>query len=181
MTPVRDQSDASMPAPDGPSPTRESASSEPANRLNLLLSFSGWQRESWADRLPTLLEPMGVTALRADTGRQATEVIQTHPIHIAVVDLGLPLDLRDEAGSAEEGGLRLLDVLRRLDPTPPTVVVKRGRSHRDDTRELNAALRTGAFAVVDRPASARGLETMLDVLARALTRFYQGRWPTQRT
>lgn len=122
---------------------------------------------------------MGVTALRADTGKQATQVIQTHPIHIAVVDLGLPLDLRDEQGSAEEGGLRLLEVLRRLTPVPPTIIVKRSRSHRDDTRELNAALRTGAFAVVDRPATARGLETMLDVLARALRRYYQGRWPTQ--
>ena len=174
MTPVRDQSDTPNPAEDRLSVRRDKPS-----RLNLLLSFSGWQRESWADRLPTLLKHMGITALRADTGKHATEVIQTHPIHIAVVDLGLPLDLRDETGSAEEGGLRLLDVLRRLQPAPPTVVVKRGRSHRDDTRELNAALHTGAFAVIDRPATTRGLETMLDVLARALSRYYKGRWPTQ--
>lgn len=176
MTPVRPNPD---PMPKGQSPQHQPVRPAPDSRLNLLLSFSGWQQESWADRLPTLLEPMGVTALRADTGRQAQEVIQTHRIHIAVVDLGLPLDLRDDTGSTEGGGLRLLEILRRLQPSPPTVVVKRGRSHRDDTREINAALRCGAFAVIDRPATAQGLESMLDVLARALKRFYHDRWPVQ--
>ncbi|MBX3364657.1 MAG: response regulator [Phycisphaeraceae bacterium] len=145
-------------------------------RLNLLLSYAGWQRDSWADRLPLLLEPMGVRALRADSGKQATDVLQSYPIHIAVVDLALPLD-PTPGGVSEEGGFRLLEILARLASPPPTVVVKRAVTHRDESRELAAALRSGAFAVVERPRDLHGLETMLDVLRRALIRFYRGRWP----
>ena len=145
-------------------------------RLNLLLSYAGWQPESWVDRLPPLLEPMGIRSLRAGSGREATQVIQANPIHIAVVDLGLPLDQSDSAPS-EEGGPRLLELLARLDQPPPTVVVKRSRSHRDDCREIAAALRAGAFAVIDRPRQPSDLEILLDVLRRCLSRHYRGRWP----
>lgn len=146
-------------------------------RLNLLLSYAGWQHESWADRLPRLLEPMGIASLRAETGRQASQVISRHPIHMAVVDLGLPLGDATDPAAAEEAGTRLLEILRRLEQPPPTVVVKRGRSHRDDSREINAALRAGAFAVIDRPSTQSDLERLLEVLRRCLTRHYQGRWP----
>ncbi len=153
-------------------------------RLNLLLSYAGWRAESWVDQLPRLLEPMGVQSLRAGTGRQATDLIQSYPIHIAVVDLGLPLDAPapslgrpEPTESNTEGGSRLLELLSRLQAPPPTVVVKRGRSQRDDSRELSDALRHGAFAVIDRPSGTRDLELLLEVLRRALTRFYAGRWP----
>jgi CheY-like chemotaxis protein len=121
---------------------------------------------------------MGVCSIRASTGREATEVIRrVNPIHIAVVDLGLPLDQSDSAQQQEEGGPRLLELLARLDQPPPTVVVKRSRSHRDDCREIAAALRAGAFAVIDRPRQPSDLEILLDVLRRCLTRHYRGRWP----
>lgn len=147
-------------------------------RLNLLLSCGGWHPDSWADRLPRLLEPMGVVSHRAGTGRQATAVLQSTPIHIAVVDLGLPLDAAESPEQSEEGGTRVLDLLARLSQPPPTVVVKRARSMRDDRRELAAALRMGAFAVVDPPRETSDLDLLLDVLRRVLTRHYQGRWPT---
>lgn len=148
-------------------------------RLNLLLSYGGCQPDPWVNRLPPLLEPMGVTSYQASTGKDATRVIQMVPIHIAVVDLGLPLDCgkTEEANHAEEGGTRLLELLSRLHQPPPTIVVKRGRTHRDDCREINAALRLGAFAVVDRPREVTDLNLILEVLRRALTRFYKGRWP----
>lgn len=151
-----------------------------AGRLNLLLSYAGWQPDPWVERLPPLLEPMGVQSLRATTGREAQDVIRTNPIHIAVVDLGLPLDSVDSEADApelSEGGSRLLELLHRLDQPPPTVVVKRARSTRDDHRDMAAALRLGAFAVVDRPRDQHDLNLILEVLRRCLTRFYQGRWP----
>ncbi|MGD9789430.1 MAG: hypothetical protein AB7Q00_05860 [Phycisphaerales bacterium] len=148
-------------------------------RLNLLLSYAGWEQDAWVDHLPRLLEPIGVSSFRAGTGRQASEVIRSVPIHIAVVDLGLPLE---ESGARSddvaEGGTRLLELLSRLPEPPPTVVVKRSRTHRDDLREISAALRAGAFAVVDRPRGTGDLNLMLEVMRRCLTRFYQGRWPT---
>lgn len=147
-------------------------------RLNLLLSYAGWHPEPWVDHLPRLLEPLGVTSLRAATGRQATELIRSHRIHLAVVDLGLPLEACEPGASSEEGGPRLLELLSRLQNAPPTVAVKPPRTSAEDRRCLNAALRLGAFAVVDRPRGLGDLNVMLEVLQRALSRFYRGRWPS---
>ncbi len=163
------------------SPDRPAAAPGNPNRLNLLLSWGGWQNESWADRLPALLEPMGVHSLRVRTAREAERAIRSNPVHIAVVDLGLPLDAAHStpAGAAthqgEEAGPRVLELLRRLDSPPPTVVVQQSRSARDASRHMSAALRCDAFAVVDRAAA--DVELMLKVLQRCLQRFYHGRWP----
>lgn len=146
-------------------------------RLNLLLSWGGWQNESWVDRLPALLEPMGVHSLRVRTAREAERAIRTNPVHIAVVDLGLPLDASSSspAPASEEAGPRVLELLRRLESPPPTVVVQQARSARDANRHMSAALRCDAFAVVDRAAA--DVELMLKVLQRCMQRFYHGRWP----
>lgn len=116
---------------------------------------------------------MGVNSLKAETARQAERVIRTTPVHIAVVDLGLPLDAQR---TCDEAGARVLELLRRLDAPPPTVIVSSPSSAREQSRDIAAALRVGAFAVVDRRSA--NAEFMLKVLQRALERFYQGRWPS---
>jgi hypothetical protein len=146
-------------------------------RLNLLLSYAGWESDPWVNRLPRLLEPMGILSHRAQSGREATRVIEQLPIHIAVVDLGLPLDAAEVDDEFAEGGPRLLELLARLSQPPPVVVVKRRRATRDEARDLSAALKLGAFAVVDRPRESHELDLMLEVLRRCLQRHYQGRWP----
>ncbi len=155
---------------DGPNPCR----------LNLLLSYAGWQTDPWVDRLPRLLEPMGIVSHRARTGREAGSVIASVPIHIAVVDLGLPIDRMNddvEIGEFDEGGTRLLEILARMQEPPPVVAVTRPRSQRDGRREIAEALRLGVFAVVDRPRELHDLNLMLEVLRRCLEKRYQGRWP----
>ncbi len=152
------------------------------SHLHLLLSYAGWQPDPWIERLPRLLEPMGVRSHVAQSGRQASRLIAANPIHVAVVDLGLPLDetvnpSRGEEAQWAEGGPRLLELLARLSEPPPVVAVKRSRTHRDDTRDIAAALRLGAFAVVDRPHDAAGLNLMLEVLRRCLEKHYNGGWP----
>ncbi|MBC7772561.1 MAG: hypothetical protein H7210_08720 [Pyrinomonadaceae bacterium] len=128
-----------------------------------------------------MLEPMGIQSVRARSARQAEQVIRTVPVHIAVVDMGLPLeDARPDAGghstgNTEESGPRILELLKRLKSPPPTVIVKSHRGHRDERRHLNAALRCGVFAVVDR--STIDMEQMLKILQRCLCRFYQDQWP----
>jgi hypothetical protein len=151
-------------------------------RLNLLLSYAGWSRDSWVDRLPVMLEPMGVTSFRASCGREAADVIRSTPIHIAVVDLGLPLEpeaaeVADREPELSEGGPRLLELLARMAEPVPVVAIKRGRTHRDDARDIAAALRLGAFAVMDRPQDMTGINVMLEVLKRCLSKRYDGRWP----
>jgi hypothetical protein len=124
---------------------------------------------------------MGIISHRAHTGREARGVISALPIHIAVVDLGLPLDENPQAEvepEFEEGGPRLLELLARLAEPPPVVAVKRPRTHRSDARDISEALRLGAFAIIDRPQCAHDLNLMLEVLRRILERHYEGRWPT---
>lgn len=156
--------------PSAANPTRQDQGQP---RLNLLLSDASRPDQSWADRLPPLLAPMGVRTVRAHSGREASEVIRATPIHMAVVDLALPLD----TGSAEDGGLRLLELLQRTESRPPTIVIRRARTAREASRESMRALLADAFAVVDRPSHHRDVELLLEVLRRVLARHYRGQWP----
>lgn len=154
-------------------------STHPANpiaenqRLNLLLTYGGWNETAASRQLPTLLAPMGIQSIRAETGEDAVDVIRAQPVHIAVVDLEIPF--HRHGGSTEAAGSRILQLLRRLDPIPPTIVVRAPQpSQRDSSRGLSKSLRDGAFAVVDRPFP---MEMMLEILRRVLRRHYEGLWP----
>ncbi len=155
----------------------DSASSPAGGRLNMMLSYGGWKDESWADRLPRLLAPLGVRTYRVSSGAEATRLLQSEdPIHLAIVDLMLPIQ-PSEGGRATtegEGGPRLLQLLARLESPPPTIVVQRAGVSREAAQQLVKALAFGAFACVDRPVD---LEVMLEVFRRALRRHYQDRWP----
>lgn len=121
---------------------------------------------------------MGVVSHRAGSAREASRVIESTPIHVAVVDLGLPMDASADACTDAQGcGPRLLDILARLAEPPPTVVIRRSLGHRDACRETAAALKMGAFSVLDRPRRLDDLNLMLEVLRRCLARHYRGLWP----
>jgi DNA-binding NtrC family response regulator len=145
------------------------ASGDLDHRLNVLLTDVD---QEWAVHLPRLLEPQGVRAICAQSVKEAVEVIDRQPIHAAVVNLSLPMDGHD----AIDGGLKLLRVIQRLDPTPPAVVI-RGRQfdRRADDRLLAEALKLEVFSVLDLPVA---LEQVLEVLRRLLQRHYGGHWPT---
>lgn len=150
------------------------------HRLNLLLSYAGWRPQSWVDQLPQLLEPMGIASFRVQSGREASEVIQRQRVHIAVVDLGLPIDDKSAAPApgnpSETGGTRLLQILRRLDAPPPTIVIRRPVDKAaGNERTLHEALREGAFTVLDVPVQ---LEHVLELMRRILRRHYRDTWPT---
>lgn len=164
--------DASQPH-SGNQPTPQPA----PGRLNLLLSDASYRLDSWASRLPTLLSPMGIQAHHAGSGSEASQLIENLTIHVAVVDLGLPLECAPP-DKAKEGGYRLLDILARLAHRPPTVAITSAQTHRDEVRQLNAALKHGAFAVINRPRTPRDVETLLEVLRRCVIRHYKGQWPT---
>ena len=154
-----------------------------APRLNLLLTYGGWRERPAVEQLPSLLNPLGIRAMQADSGEEAAQLIQSNPVHIAVVDLEIPVQPRS-TGSADrpslnsEGGLRILKLLRRLDPAPPTIVVRpRQATERERVRGLSHSLRDGAFAVLDRPLH---VEALLEVLRRVLKRYYENLWPEPR-
>ncbi len=152
------------------------ASAPTRRRLTLLLSYGGWRDDAAVHQLPRLLEPMGITSIEAETGEQAADLIQQQPIHIALVDLEIPL--RGGSSDQQAGGARILQLLRRLHQPPPTVVIRPKQANsRDDVRGLATSLREGAFAVLDRPLH---IEAILETLRRVLRRHYQDAWPTPR-
>ena len=144
-------------------------------RLNLLLTCGSWRQDSPILQLPRLLDPFGIRSLTAKNGEEAVQMIENSDIHIAIVDLAIPL--QKDSVDRRPGGERVLQLLRRLDPHPPTIVIRpKQTSTRENTRSLARSLQEGAFTVVDRPAM---LETLLDALQRALRKHYAGRWPEQ--
>jgi len=148
----------------------ETTSPATSKRLQLMLSYGGWEQENFADQLPRLLEPMGIDCLKVDSADEATTVLKTAPIHIAVIDLRIPLDRQ----GVEPAGPRVLQLLRRIETPPPTVVVRpRQATLRGSTRGLSTALREGAYTVMDGPVQ---IEPMLDVLRRIIRRHYADHW-----
>ncbi len=142
-------------------------------RLNLLLTCGSWRQDTMVRQLPRLLEPFGIRSLKAETGEEALQMIDEQDIHIAIVDLAIPL--KQGEGLRRAGGERVLQLLRRMTPQPPTIVIRpRQSTARENARSLARSLQEGAFTVVDRPAM---LETLLDALHRAMKRHYAGRWP----
>lgn len=150
--------------------------------MNLLLTCASWRQNTALDHLPPLLEPLGIRTIKAPSGEEAAEIIQHFRVHIAVVDLAIPLqrhssDAAGDMGGAHltEAGPRVLQLLRRLDAPPPTVVVRSPQpATRESARSLMQALREGAFAVLDQPVN---LESMLEVLRRIVRRHYSDVWP----
>ena len=159
--------------PDFLEPDDPPASNAP--RLNLLLTYGGWREGTVVDQLPRLLEPMGIRSIRVASGEEAADVIVAMPVHIAVVDLEIPLRRGERSAAPAAGGARTLQLLRRLDQPPVVVVVRPPQAEpREDVRGLHDALRHGAFAVLDRPLT---LDTTLEVMRRILRRYYAGGWP----
>lgn len=152
-------------------------------RLNVLMTEG---QQSWVQQLPRLLQPQGVRAIIAPDVDEAVRVIRQGPVHAVVVDMAVPMARVDESdgrvssdrspeSEAGTGGLKLLRVIRRLEPAPPTVVVRGRRfDRRHDDRLLSEALRLQAFSVLDQPVQ---LEQLLEVLRRLIERHYGGRWP----
>jgi len=155
-------------------PTNSCTNRSPNCRLNLLLSRDerlGTDKAA-IEQLLQLVSPLGIRTIVVSTGEEAAQVISREPIHVAFVDLAMPLARHS---TNEAGGSRVLQLLRRLDQPPPTVVLRPPHGPtRDRSRIMCDALRDGAFAVMDRPLR---LETMLEVMRRIVRKHYHDHWP----
>ncbi len=86
-------------------------------RLNLLLTppptrAAGGEGQPWHQTLTHLLLPLGVRTFEATSGAQAVELIEKHPIHLAVVDTRLP-------SISGINVLQLIQKLREQQQSPP--------------------------------------------------------------
>jgi hypothetical protein len=162
---------SSVPGTAGPEAIGATGQRRP--RLSLLLTYGGWRECDFADQLPALLGPLGIDCFRCRSGVEATDFLRRSSVHIAIVDLSIPME--PGVGRSAPAGPRVLQLLRRLDQPPPTVVVRPPQpSTRDSARGLSDALRDGAFAVIDGPVR---LECMLETLRRVVRRHYRDHGP----
>jgi len=139
-----------------------------ASRFTVLLAN---EQEGWHQTVCRLLEPQGVQTLSARSGREALRLMESTPIHAAVLDMQMP----------QLGGLQVVRLLRELHkaeqakdreapPAPPAILLA------DDLTShlLREALGMHVFSVLSKPVD---FNVLLGVLARVLRRYHRSRWP----
>ena len=127
------------------------------NRLTVLLAN---EQEGWHQTVRGLLEPQGVQTVAARSGREALELIESTPVHVAVLDAQMP----------QLGGLQVVRMMREMRKAPPAILLAPGLT----THLLREALGMHVFSVLSKPVD---FNLLLDALARVLRRYHQGQWP----
>src|SRR5215218_857038 len=111
------------------------------NRFKVLLAN---EQEGWHQTVRRLLEPQGVQTLSARSGREALELIESTPVHVAVLDMQMP----------QLGGLQVVRMMRDAHrvhggqgQTPQAILLaKELNSHL-----LREALSMHVFSVLSKP------------------------------
>lgn len=127
------------------------------SRLTVLLAN---EQEGWHQTVRTLLEPQGIATVSARSGREALDLIEKQPIHVAVLDQQMP----------QLGGLQVIKLMRDLQGAPPSILLANQLS----TNLLHEALGMKVFSVLSKPVD---FNALLDALARVMRRHYEGKWP----
>ena len=107
-----------------------------------------------------LLEPQGVQTLSARSGREALHLIESKPIHVAVLDQQMP----------QLGGLQVIKLMREMKFAPPAILL----ANQLTNNLLHEALGMHVFTVLAKPVD---FNLLLDSLARVLRRYHESRWP----
>ena len=133
-----------------------------SNRLTVLLAN---EQEGWHQTVRGLLEPQGVQTLSARSGREALELIEHQPVHVAVLDQQMP----------QLGGLQVIKLMREMHKSgfraPPAILL----ANQLTNHLLHEALGMHVFTVLAKPVD---FNLLLDALARVLRRYHESRWPT---
>ena len=128
-----------------------------ASRLTVLLAN---EQEGWHQTVRTLLEPQGVQTLSARSGREALRLMESTPIHVAVLDAQMP----------QLGGMQVIRLMREMPSAPPAILL----AHELTSHLLREALGMHVFSVLSKPVD---FNVLLDTLARVLRRHYESKWP----
>jgi DNA-binding NtrC family response regulator len=128
-----------------------------SNRFTVLLAD---ERESWHQTVSQLLQPQGIQTLSARSGREALDLIQTVPVHVAVLDYHMQ----------GLGGMQVIKLMRELRQAPPAILLAPELTN----HLLHEAMGMHVFSVLSKPVD---FNVLLDTLARVIKRHYEGRWP----
>ena len=118
------------------------------------------EQEGWHQTVRGLLEPQGVHTISARSGREALQLIEKEPVHVAVLDAQMP----------QLGGLQVVKMMRELEQAPPAILLANDMS----STLLREAIGMHVFSVLSKPVD---FNVLLDALARVLRRHYESRWP----
>src|SRR3954468_2404948 len=135
----------------------------PQNRLTVLLAN---EQEDWHQTVRGLLAPQGVQTLSARSGREALNLIEKFPVHVAVLDQQMP----------QLGGLQVIRLMREMKSaancTPAAILL----ANQLTNHLLHEALGMHVFTVLAKPVD---FNVLLDALARVLRRYHESRWPSE--
>src|SRR2546421_11428647 len=125
------------------------------------------EQEGWHQTVRRLLEPQGVQTLSARSGREALELIESTPVHVAVLDAQMP-----QLGGMQ--GIRMMREHRQGGErargfAPPAILLANDLN----SPLLREALAMHVFSVLSKPVD---LNVMLDALAGVLRRDHESRW-----
>lgn len=129
----------------------------PTSRLTVLLAN---EQDGWHQTVRKLLEPQGVSTVTARSGREALQLMESKPIHVAVLDTQMP----------QLGGLQVIKLMREMRNAPPAILVANDLS----SHLLREALGMHVFSVLSKPVD---LNVLLGALARVLRKHYESKWP----
>src|SRR5436305_7095508 len=104
------------------------------NRFTVLLAN---EQEGWHQTVRGLLEPQGVQTVTARSGREALSLLESQPIHVAVLDQQMP----------QLGGLQIVKLMREMHKAPPTILV----AGELNSHLLREALGMQVFSVLSKP------------------------------
>ncbi len=139
------------------------------NRFKVLLAN---EQEGWHQTVRRLLEPQGVQTLSARSGREALELIESTPVHVAVLDTQMP----------QLGGMQVIRMMREMrrggaaegeaghGEVPQAILLANDLN----SHLLREALAMHVFSVLSKPVD---FNVLLDSLARVLKRYHASRWP----
>jgi len=131
---------------------------EVSKRFTVLLPS---EQETWPQTVSRLLEPQGVQTVTARNGRDALHLIESRPVHVAVLD----------AQMSQLGGLQVIRLMREMQNAPVSILLTNHLTN----YLLREALGMQVFSVLSKPVD---LNLLLDSLARVLRRFHENKWPT---
>jgi CheY-like chemotaxis protein len=132
---------------------------ESTNRFTVLLAN---EQEEWHQTVRGLLRPQGVQTVSAHSGREALDLIESTPVHVAVLDAQMP----------QLGGLQVIRLLRELHKATPAILLTNHLTN----HLLQEALGMQVFSVLSKPVD---FNVLLDALARVLRRYHENRWPEE--
>lgn len=107
------------------------------------------------ETLREVFEPVGFRTFLAESGEEAIDIVQSHDVHLALMDMHLP----------RLTGLETVAIVRQIKGVLPTILMS---ADRDDWL-LRQALSARVFCVLAKPLDKN---VVIYVVSRAIEKFY---------